>query len=47
MESDRDLNHVFKKLDFMKAGEIMIIKDHANGRRETFISCAIQYADIY
>lgn len=47
MESDRDLNHVFKKLDFMKAGEIMIIKDHANGRRDTFISCAKQYADIY
>ena len=47
MESDRDLNHVFNKLDLMKPGEIIIIKDHANKRYDTFISCAKQYADIY
>lgn len=47
MESDRDLNYVFKKLDALKPGDLIIIKDFANGRVTTFISCAKQYADTY
>lgn len=47
MESDRDLNYVFKKLDALNPGDIIIVKDHSNGRDAVFISCAKQYADIY
>lgn len=47
MESDRDLNHVFKKLDFMKPGEVLIVKDHANKRDQTFVNCAKQYQDTH
>ena len=47
MESDRDLSYVFKKLDALKPGDLIIIKDFANDRVNTFISCAKQYADTY
>jgi hypothetical protein len=47
MESDRDLKYVFNKLDAIKPGEIIIIKDFSNGREGTFISCAKQYADTH
>jgi hypothetical protein len=45
MESDRDLKYVFNKLDAIKPGDVIIIKDFANGRIDTFISCAKQRID--
>lgn len=47
MESDRDLKYVFNKLDAIKSSEVIIIKDFANGRVDTFISCAKQYAGTH
>ena len=47
MESDRDLKYVFNKLDAIKPGDVIIIKDFANGRIDTFISCAKQYIDCF
>lgn len=47
MESDRDLNYVFKKLDALKFGDVILVKDFSNGRDSTFIQCAKQYIDCY
>jgi len=47
MESDRDLKYVFNKLDAIKPSEVIIIKDFANGRVDTFTACAKQYQDTH
>ena len=47
MESDRDLKYVFNKLDAIKPSEVIIIKDFANDRVDTFISCSKIYHDTH
>ena len=47
MESDRDLKYVFNKLDAIKPSEVIIIKDFANDRVDTFISCSKIYQDTH
>lgn len=47
MNNDKDLIKAWDILDNLSPNEIMDMKRIPEGRRETFISCAKQYADIY
>lgn len=47
MNTDVDLVKAFKILDDIHHGDIFILSKIPPDRRETFISCAKQYTDIY
>ena len=47
MNNDKDLIKAFTFLDNLHPSEILELKRIPEDRRDTFVECAKQYADIY